>query len=91
MTFIRMAWKINSRNNNYRDGKLLYLDHDELKSDSGLNVFDSNVIYTRWFTNNMKKVILYEKISQKYFVKFFDYKLRVQRIFKYKWNSLFFD
>lgn len=87
MTFIRTTWKINSRNNNYRDGKLLYLDRDELEGNSGSNVFDSNVIYTGWFTNNcttMKKMILYEKVSRKYFVKCFYYKLRVQRIFKYK-------
>lgn len=50
MTFIRTTWKINSRNNNYRDGKLLYLDRDEL--DSGLNVFDCNVIYTELFADN---------------------------------------
>lgn len=50
MTFIRTTWKINSRNNNYRDGKLLYLDRDEL--DSGLNVFDCNVIYTGLFADN---------------------------------------
>lgn len=52
MTFIRTTWKINSRNNNYRDGKLLYLDRDELEGDSGLNVFDSNVIYTGLFADN---------------------------------------
>lgn len=50
MTFIRTTWKINSRNNNYRDGKLLYLDRDELDSD--LNVFDCNVIYTGLFADN---------------------------------------